>query len=88
MGFESDMFEFLESEPLEIPIIENSFGNTVIDMALCEDEAKKKGYEKADLEMRDNPDLQLAGIVFANIKNYSIFHDGPMLTQAVIKAIK
>jgi hypothetical protein len=88
MGFESDMFEFSESEPLEIPIIENSFGNTVIDMALCVDEAKKGGNKEAgDLEMRENPDLQLAGIVFANIKNYSIFHDGPMLTQAVIKAI-
>lgn len=60
MGFESDMFEFSESEPLEIPIIENSFGNTVIDMALCLDEAKKSGQKDGqigDLEMRDNPDL-------------------------------
>jgi hypothetical protein len=43
MGFEFSMFEFSENEPLEIPFIENSCGNTVIDMALCIDESAKQG---------------------------------------------
>jgi hypothetical protein len=62
MGFESEMFEFSKSEPLEIPFIENSCGNTVIDMALCVDESKKLGEKFQDKQMRDedmrvNPDL-------------------------------
>jgi|LakMenEpi03Aug12_release.lakeMendotaPanAssembly.Ray.scaffolds.fasta_scaffold294743_1 hypothetical protein len=38
--------------------------------------------------MNKHLNLSLAALVFANIKDYSIWHSGPMLKEAVIEAIR
>jgi hypothetical protein len=35
-----------------------------------------------------NANLSMAAIIFANSKNYSFLHSGPVLVEAVIRAIK
>lgn len=70
-------------------MLENLQGNTVIDLALCiQDEENQNEFNIQDDSMNTNLNLSLAALVFANIKDYSIWHSGPMLKEAVIEAIK
>ena len=71
-------------------MLENLQGNTVIDLALCikEEEDESNEFIIQDDSMNTNLNLSLAALVFANIKDYSIWHSGPMLKEAVIEAIR
>ena len=81
--------------PLEVPILENAYNNTVLDLVLCTDrfltarkDNESETKENLDPSMLDYPNVSLAAVIFRNLKDYTMFHDGPLLVDAVIKAIE
>lgn len=80
-GLETDLFEFKVGDQFEIPVLENPFGNTAIELSLGMD---CSNIDPARLAFKNT---SLASILFMNLNGYSIYHDGPILAEAVIEAI-
>lgn len=81
-GFDTDVFEFKEGTPLEIPICTNPFENTAAHLALSID---KSGVDPNKMPFRN---LSLAAIILMNIKDYTPFHSGPVLSDVIIEAVR
>ena len=98
LSYSTPFFE--KGEPFEIPIFEDMYGNTAIDNALGLAEGKgwtlsfkrKKKVVKAKVDAEKQPktdmNMQLALVILQEIKDYSIYHSGPYLVEAVTKAVR
>ena len=73
----------------QIPIQEDIFGQTPIDITLAiypDPDEKSKLFDVKPQEFNDSTNL--AALFFAMIKDYYLLHSGPLLKKAVIKAIE
>jgi hypothetical protein len=67
---------------IEVPILENSFGNTAVDLTLCLDEF---GIDPMRQSFKN---LSLTNVIFEFVEDYSLYHDAPILKEAIIEAIR
>lgn len=78
----------------EIPILQDKFGNTPLDICLDIKQLSKHEYDM--FEHKDNNDVNIgkslntaiAELIFGHIKGYGIMHSSFCLNHAIIKAIE
>ena len=110
LSYDSDYFD--ADTPFEIPITEDMYGNTAIDVAMGIVEGpgwnlfkKKKKDEHNAFEIKrlaeeekeaiavkkkakPEMNMQMALVIFKEIKDYSFLHSGPYLVDAITKAVR
>ena len=83
-----------EEVSYEIPILQDVFGNTPLDICLditemSEGELKLfSPSSENDVNIGENLNTAMAELIFQNIKDYGIMHSSYCLNHAIISAIE